>query len=96
MTFEESKDLYTTHSMGIIDIFKRYGVVVTEDLCREVFSRCCECFKVGYRAGMDDGIDHFEKSLSDKLKTLEDGKLSRLSSWRTSTQDGLSFSSCSC
>ena len=72
MTEEETKDLYTKHSMGIIDIFKRYGVVVTEDLCREVFSRCCECFKVGYRAGMDDGIDRVEKYLSEKLNTLKD------------------------
>ena len=72
MNEKETKELYTTHSMGIIDIFKKCGVVITEELCREVFSRCIECFKVGYKAGLDEGIDRVEKSLLDKLKTLEE------------------------
>ena len=64
---EESFKEYEPQFMKLIEIFKRYRIEVTEDLCKELSQLALNMFNVGFRAGVNEGISQFEKKLSEKL-----------------------------
>lgn len=64
---EKSYEEYEPQFMKLIEIFKRYRIEVTEDLCKELSQLALNIFNVGFRAGVNEGISQFEKKLSEKL-----------------------------
>lgn len=66
-TMEESFKEYEPQFLKLLEIFKRYRIVITEDLCKELTQLSLNIFNVGFRAGVNEGISQFEKKLSERL-----------------------------
>ena len=64
---ENAPKEYEDHAMAVIDIFKKYGITVTEDLCRTVFTHTTAIFMSGYKTGTDSVLDHIERALSARM-----------------------------
>lgn len=63
---ENAPKEYEDHAMAVIDIFKKCGITVTEDLCRAVFTHTTAIFMSGYKAGHKAGtaivLDRIERA----------------------------------
>lgn len=64
---EKSYEEYEPQFLKLIEIFKRYRIEVTEELCKELSQISLNVFNIGFRAGVTEGISQFEKKLSEKF-----------------------------
>lgn len=73
-TLEDHFKEYEPEFMKLVDMFTRNRIAVTEDMCKEIAQISLRVFNIGFKAGVEIGIDKYEEGLS---KTFI-GKLLRI------------------
>lgn len=55
---------YEPEFMKLVAMFTKNRIVVTEDMCKEIAQISLRVFNIGFRAGVEIGMDKYEEGLS--------------------------------
>lgn len=50
--------------MKLVAMFTRNRIAVTEDMCKEIAEISLRVFNIGFKAGVEIGMDKYEEGLS--------------------------------
>jgi hypothetical protein len=63
---------FTKNTTDLVEIMRLNGVVITEELCKDVVQKCQEIYKAGLEVGSRIAISQYESTLVLKLKEISE------------------------
>jgi len=65
--FQESFKEYSKEFTELIQLLQDNNIVISEDFCKVLCTKCLKIYNIGYKAGVDKGCELYEQKIAESL-----------------------------